>query len=78
MTIYKNGHYVCGASLVHTMWLLTHASCATLCDPVKDFCIARMGANEAGPFAANTEQFRRIVSFVQGPIFIKALLLPNY
>ena len=65
VSVYKNGQLLCGASLIHSTWLLTHAKCAKLCDPAKEFCVARMGGHHDGPYMSNTEQFRRIASYVQ-------------
>ena len=67
VTIYKNGMYLCGASLIHRSWILTHKNCAEMCNPAKDYCVARMGASIDNTFQSAFEAFRRIVKFVQLP-----------
>jgi hypothetical protein len=57
--------YLCGASLIHKSWVLTHSKCAAKCDPKTEYCVARLGSYRDTKFQSAYEQFRRIVMFVQ-------------
>ena len=66
VTLYKEGSYICGATLVHRSWFVTHFSCAKFCDPTKDYCVARMGGFDVqSQFQSAVDQFRRVERYVQ-------------
>ena len=37
MTLYANGVYECGATLVHKYWILTHRSCSNRFENINSF-----------------------------------------
>ena len=43
INIYANGNYVCGGTLMHKFWVLTHVDCAGKFDLDRDYVVARAG-----------------------------------
>ena len=60
VTLYKEGVYQCGGTLIYPHWFLTHVKC-TLSNPELEFRIDKLGASDPhSRFQAPTEQFRRV------------------
>jgi len=67
VTLYRNGEYHCGATLVHAFWVLTHANCAS--EPpsaIANFYAHAGGHKQLFSYSAH-EQFRRVVAYFTIP-----------
>ena len=82
VTLYKEGTYICGATLIHRSWFVTHLTCAKTCNPETEYCVARMeGFDTQSPFQSAVDQFRRVDGYVQLPdeateVFLGKLEVP--
>lgn len=70
ITLYKNGYYMCGATLVQRHWILTHADCAVQAadmDRNSVTVIARAGGSREHLSLGAYDQLRRVVFFAKVP-----------
>ncbi|XP_059086215.1 serine protease nudel-like isoform X2 [Tigriopus californicus] len=68
VTLYKQGQYFCGGSLVHQYWVLTSTECADMTN-IKggDYIIARAGGHREQFSLSAHDQLRRVVQFTTIP-----------
>ena len=61
VNIYANGNYVCGGTLMHKFWVLTHQDCARQFDLERDYVVARAGQHREHRHFDAYNQIRAIV-----------------
>ncbi|XP_071749941.1 enteropeptidase-like [Lepeophtheirus salmonis] len=67
VTLYQEGQYMCGASLVHRNWIMTSKECSSKMEPSRNYVIARMGGYRNGLFLSPHEQVRQVIQFTRVP-----------
>ncbi|CAF2741967.1 unnamed protein product [Lepeophtheirus salmonis] len=67
ITLYQEGQYMCGASLVHRNWIMTSKECSSKMEPSRNYVIARMGGYRNGLFLSPHEQVRQVIQFTRVP-----------
>ncbi|QQP57589.1 Serine protease nudellike [Caligus rogercresseyi] len=67
VTLYVEGHYICGATLIHRNWIMTSKECSSKMNPSKRYVVARMGGHRNGKFLSPHEQVRQVIQFTRIP-----------
>ncbi|XP_040581622.1 serine protease ndl [Lepeophtheirus salmonis] len=67
VTLYQEGQYMCGASLIHRNWIMTSKECSSKMKPSRNYVVARMGGFRNGRFLSPHEQVRQVIQFTRVP-----------
>jgi len=63
--LYKDGKYLCGATLMHQEWVLIGEGCAVYVKPPYDYVVARVGGYIDAPLSSGHEQLRQVVQITK-------------
>lgn len=74
-TLFLNGLYLCGATLVAPEWLLVSSNCVRNINLTEDYVAALLGSRRLIPFTSPMEQIRRVANMVKISTTSKMALL---
>ncbi|XP_045026749.1 LOW QUALITY PROTEIN: serine protease nudel [Daphnia magna] len=74
-TLFLEGQYLCGATLVAPQWLLVSSVCFRNINLTKDYVTALLGSRRLIPFTSPTEQIQRVANGVKISTTSKMILL---